>query len=382
MNKTIEPDYLVNFKCIGGDCEDSCCIGWDVDIDQKTYQSYKNVSDPRMKKQFDKHIYENDWITDPNVDYAKVELTQDKKCPFLNADKLCIIQKHLGEKYLSNVCTYYPRTVNKVNGIFEMTLSPSCPEAARLILLNPESMKMHQVERPGNYPIITFDVDQRSKQYQKSLVAYFTEVRTICLDTMTQSHLPIEKRIYDLAGWVDRLQKLHNHKQTHQTPDVLSKFKPAGFEPSIFTSREIRDYSDNMVRLLLPVDSETYTLFTDEASRGDFELGEMIYSSYFSDKMHMLNNYFINLMVKNLFPFTEADQVWDAFMMLFTRFAIIKVQLIGIAGFRGELNDETVVAYIQSFSKVIEHHRTFVEKAVVYQKQNGFSKLSYIESAL
>jgi lysine-N-methylase len=87
-------------------------------------------------------------------------------------------------------------------------------------------------------------------------------------------------------------------------------------------------------------------------------------------------------MVKNLFPFTEADQVWDAFMMLFTRFAIIKVQLIGIAGFRGELTDEMVVAYIQSFSKVIEHHRTFVEKALAYQKKNGFSKLTFIESAL
>ncbi len=382
MNKTVEPDYLAHFKCIGGDCEDSCCIGWDVDIDHKTYQSYKNVSDLRMKKQFDKFIYENDWITDPNVDFAKVELTPDKKCPFLNADKLCIIQKHLGEKYLSNVCTYYPRTVNKVNGVFEMTLSPSCPEAARLILLNPNAMKMHEIEKPGKYPIITFDVDQKSKQYQKTLVAYFSEVRSICLDSMMHSYSPIEQRIYDLAEWVDKLQKIHNQKKTHQTPELLLKFRNKGFEPGIFTSVALKDYSENMVRVLLPVDSETYTKFSDEASRGDFELGETIYSSYFSEKGYMLNNYFVNLMVKNLFPFTEADQVWDAYMMLFTRFAIIKVQLIGIAGFRGELTDETVVAYIQSFSKVIEHHRTFVEKAVAYQKKNGFSKLSFIESAL
>ncbi len=382
MSKIIEPDYLVHFKCIGGDCEDSCCIGWDVDIDQKTYESYKNVSDLRMKKQFDKYIYENDWITDPNVDFAKVELTQDKKCPFLNADKLCIIQKHLGEKYLSNVCTYYPRTVNKVNGMYELTLSPSCPEAARLILLNPDAMKMHEVEKPGKFPIITFDVDQKSKQYQKTLVAYFSEVRTICLDTMMHSYSPIEKRMHDLAEWVDRLQKLHNQRQTHQTPEVLLKFRNKEFDPGIFTSRTLKDYSDNMVQLLLPVDSETYTMFAEEASRGDFELGETIYSSYFSEKRHILDNYFVNLMVKNLFPFTEADQVWDAYMMLFTRFAIIKVQLIGIAGFRGELTDETVVAYIQSFSKVIEHHRTFVEKAVSHQKKNGFSKLAFIESAL
>lgn len=382
MNKILEPEYLKNFKCIGGDCEDSCCIGWDVDIDHKTYQSYKNVSDLKMKKQFDKFIYENEWMTDPSVDYAKVELTQDKKCPFLNTDRLCIIQKHLGEKYLSNVCTYYPRTVNKVNGIFEMTLSPSCPEAARLILLNPEAMKMHQADSAVKFPIITFDVDQKSKQYQKTLVAYFSEVRTICLDTMMHTHLPIEKRLYHLAEWVDRLQRLHSHKQTHQTPDVLMKFRLSEFEPSVFTSFEIRDYSESVVKLLLPVDSDSYMTFSDEASKGVFELGETRYNAYFSKRRHMLDNYFVNLMVKNLFPFTEADQVWDAFMMLFTRFAIIKVQLIGIAGFRGELTDEVVVAYIQSFSKVMEHHRTFVEMAVDYQKKNGFSKLSFIKSAL
>jgi lysine-N-methylase len=181
---------------------------------------------------------------------------------------------------------------------------------------------------------------------------------------------------------VDRFQKLQSHKQTHQTQDVIMKFRNSEFEPAIFLSGPMRDYSENMVKLLLPVDSESYMTFSEEASKGDFEMGEAIYNAYFSERRHMLDNYFVNLMVKNLFPFTEADQVWDAFMMLFTRFAIIKVQLIGIAGFRGELTDETVVAYIQSFSKVIEHHRTFVEMAVAYQKKNGASKLSFIGTAL
>ena len=26
------PDYYYDFKCIGGDCTDSCCIGWELDI--------------------------------------------------------------------------------------------------------------------------------------------------------------------------------------------------------------------------------------------------------------------------------------------------------------------------------------------------------------
>ena len=31
--KMIYPEYVENFKCIGGECEDNCCIGWDIDVD-------------------------------------------------------------------------------------------------------------------------------------------------------------------------------------------------------------------------------------------------------------------------------------------------------------------------------------------------------------
>ena len=34
--KVTLPHYFKEFKCIGGKCEDSCCIGWDIDIDERT----------------------------------------------------------------------------------------------------------------------------------------------------------------------------------------------------------------------------------------------------------------------------------------------------------------------------------------------------------
>ena len=29
------PTYFNEFACIGGACEDNCCIGWEVDIDDE-----------------------------------------------------------------------------------------------------------------------------------------------------------------------------------------------------------------------------------------------------------------------------------------------------------------------------------------------------------
>ena len=37
------PDYYYKFKCIGEDCTDSCCIGWELDIDEESYEAYKKV---------------------------------------------------------------------------------------------------------------------------------------------------------------------------------------------------------------------------------------------------------------------------------------------------------------------------------------------------
>ena len=35
---------MAQFKCIGGECEDTCCAGWSVSIDKKTYKKYTNLN--------------------------------------------------------------------------------------------------------------------------------------------------------------------------------------------------------------------------------------------------------------------------------------------------------------------------------------------------
>ena len=37
------PDYYKDFQCIADKCKDSCCIGWEIMIDSKSYKKYQNV---------------------------------------------------------------------------------------------------------------------------------------------------------------------------------------------------------------------------------------------------------------------------------------------------------------------------------------------------
>ena len=37
------PDYYDEFKCIADKCTDTCCAGWQVDVDEEYFAYYKLV---------------------------------------------------------------------------------------------------------------------------------------------------------------------------------------------------------------------------------------------------------------------------------------------------------------------------------------------------
>ena len=37
------PKYYEKFQCIAGQCEDTCCAGWEIDIDDVSYDYYMSV---------------------------------------------------------------------------------------------------------------------------------------------------------------------------------------------------------------------------------------------------------------------------------------------------------------------------------------------------
>lgn len=47
------PEYYERFRCIGGACPDTCCAGWEVDVDEASamyYQGIKGAFGDRLRK--------------------------------------------------------------------------------------------------------------------------------------------------------------------------------------------------------------------------------------------------------------------------------------------------------------------------------------------
>ena len=118
------PSYCEDFSCLAGACRDSCCIGWEIDIDEKTAAFYDSVEGDLGKR-----LREN--ITDGEI--RSIRLCGER-CPFLNEKGLCDIILQLGEAHISEICTEHPRYYAWFEGCKEGGIGLSCEEAARLIL--------------------------------------------------------------------------------------------------------------------------------------------------------------------------------------------------------------------------------------------------------
>lgn len=126
--KEIFPNYYKKFKCIADRCRHSCCIGWEIDIDEDTMELYNSISG-----EFAERIRQN--ITGDPPHFV---LKESDRCPFLNKKGLCDIILELGEGALCDICYLHPRFSNFYEDFTETGLGLPCEEAARLILTEKE----------------------------------------------------------------------------------------------------------------------------------------------------------------------------------------------------------------------------------------------------
>ena len=119
----LKPHYYDKFVCSAGECPDTCCAGWQIVIDEQSLEKYGKEKGPfgnRLKNSID-------WEEGIFYQY-------DRRCAFLNEEKLCDLYREMGKDALCDTCRMYPRHTEEYEGLRELSLSLSCPVAAEMIL--------------------------------------------------------------------------------------------------------------------------------------------------------------------------------------------------------------------------------------------------------
>lgn len=124
------PNYYKKFQCIADKCPDTCCAGWAIVIDDKTFDGYMDMQGEK-----------GDYVREHLIEEERVYKRCGERCSFLNENNLCDLYINVGEDKLCKTCARYPRHFEEYGNLVEAALSISCPVAAELIIDSQEPDK-------------------------------------------------------------------------------------------------------------------------------------------------------------------------------------------------------------------------------------------------
>ena len=199
------PHYFNDFQCTAAECEDTCCAGWAIMIDEDTLEKYEKMDGPfgnRLKN---------------SIDWKEgCFLQHDKRCAFLNDQNLCDIHIEAGEHMLCDTCRNYPRHREEFEGVREGSLSLSCIEAAKIILGCTEPVQF-----------ITMKDEEEDEDFEDFDFLLYTKL----MDTREKISKLLQNRDVDIMiriGMVlelaDQMQKMLDEDRLCDMDEVIEKF--------------------------------------------------------------------------------------------------------------------------------------------------------------
>lgn len=400
------PTYAAAFECLGPACEDHCCRGWGIPVDRGTYAQYVRFPAEGLGEVVARSVVVSP-AGAPEEMFAEIKPLGTGLCPFFGADRLCGIQKEYGGSLLSATCSIFPRALNRVEGRLEGSLMMSCPEAARKVLLQPGFLEIEGDLNAGAFRTDnSFCLGTNGPGLPYKPYEHYGLIRRWMVATVKDRSRPLWQRVL-LIGYL--CLQLQAAEAAEGVPAMLAEYgRVLASDWGMREFAAMEGQPETQLNAILWLTNqrialkgcgtrfqETYWAFIEgigsplgAAPPGDDllryqEATRQIYKPFFARQPHVLENYLLNAMFQNLFPFGNEGSLRSAprsivaeYLLMATKFAWVKGLMIGVAGRYGEdFGEEQVVRTIQSFSREVEHDGSFLETMMGYMREQGMDNL-------
>lgn len=199
----LKPHFYDKFVCTAGACPDTCCAGWQIVIDEDSLERYK-----KEKGAFGERLR-------GSIDWEEECFFQNgRRCAFLNEENLCDLYKALGPDALCETCRMYPRHVEEYEGLRELSLSLSCPEAAKIILSCKEPVRFLEEETEGDEDFDEFDF---------MMFSQLEDTRDVLFSILQDRKLPLTLRMAASEQLAERYQICMEEQREFEIDDLLRK---------------------------------------------------------------------------------------------------------------------------------------------------------------
>lgn len=401
MTDTKKPTALCSgrypeFRCIGGQCEDSCCIGWRVHLDKATYRYYKNNRHQALFKLFEQSVKRSDTKSD-DKHFGVISMGDDGRCAFLDDENLCRIQSNLGAQALSQICANYPRRANQLGDQLEYSLSLSCPEAARLTLLDEQSMCF--VETTIDPALDNISAVGSGLNNETGLMV-LNDLRALIIGVLQSRALTIDARLILIGLLLEDFEAAMQASPAsagQQQLEVLQRYVALLGQPKSLQN-DIDQIQPNLMQKMrlvtaligdIPTSAHNtrFRNILKEAAEGlsfqdehpatnnehiecHAKVHTSYYAPYFDRHDHILENYLVHHVFHSLFPFARTTLIAQ-YREMVCNYLVVTTLLLGRAAFHKTMTAELAVGTIQSYTRFAGHYTHFKETiARIFEEQN------------
>ena len=196
--RCLKLDYTKDFACDGTYCDACCCREWSITVDKAAEAKYSCLKDKYWKKEIRKNI-----IRISGKQERVFKLQPDLRCSFLDKDKLCRIQKNLGEGYLTDICAVYPRQYAAIGEFVCESLNLSCPVVGRMLMDRDKKIALikatDEIKRPNCIQCAQIDKISDTVWYR---------LQSAGIEILQNRDLTIRQRLTNVLYFCEALQQL------------------------------------------------------------------------------------------------------------------------------------------------------------------------------
>lgn len=245
----IYPHYFYDFQCDASKCSDTCCAGWEIEIDPVSLKKYR-----KYPGAFGNRLYNS-------VNWKEKVFEQHKgRCAFLNDENLCDIYNEAGKGMLCKTCTRYPRHYEEYENLREISLSLSCPSAARLILGS--DRKVEFLSSCRKTP------EEEYEEFDFFLFTKLQEIREHFIQTAQNRSLSFEERLGLILAEAHDLQSRIGRGELYLIDGMLARYKKSGFRKGALL--RLKPYQELHMERRLELRRLWRRLYRLEALRSDW----------------------------------------------------------------------------------------------------------------
>lgn len=204
MHYIKQEDYD-SFCCLADACQESCCLGWQIMIDEDSLERYKRHSGPMQKEYAD------------GIEWTESAFKlKGNRCYFLNDNGLCRMQLTMGEQELCYTCRTYPRHTEEYEGVRELSLSLSCPAVAKSVVEGSDFISLAEYDD---------DIEDDFEEFDYLLHTKLTDAREMIFSTLKTSDMGLSQKMGTILDLSKNIQRCVDEDRLFDIDGVIDEFR-------------------------------------------------------------------------------------------------------------------------------------------------------------